>query len=540
MKNIKNYPDLKYIEERILHFSKEFNRTLPEMRFFVLDADEFISLLEKKVYPVSPPNLWEGKSVIDKKLRSKTGKESGIYYEVVQTGNPSYAYLNENNSNDMQASVIAHVVGHCEFSELNVMGDSDEDRTEKIIYLSKKVDLNKKKMGEKSYFNYWNSTQSIIPLISPNSQYNLENSIETDESIFKSISNKIKENKKEDNILISETLEYFIKPLDGDQISKDDEHKKLKEETISRKGYRLKAPCQDIFGFLRLYAPTSDSERSILDYVYKTHEHHDFVGKTQIMNEGWAMYWEKKIMTELFKERTCKEIIDYAKVFSGVCYPRPFYQRNPYHLGYNMWNEIEKNIKEGKYDLSYLEIKDKNEKLNWKPKTPINDAIPVMEHLVGSITDYEFLRRYLTDEMIEEYHLNKVPLNVAISLEEEFGILRNDDRFAWVGTEKVKEWMLDFFTDFMRPRIYIIDSDYKDGGLLLYNRHNDRPLKTGWIKPTLMNINYIWKGKVLLLDRDVIHCLDGKQYTQAKLSKKYSFDEILEKMSNNEKIILRA
>ena len=125
MQNISTDPILQKLWERTHHHAIAMGRTLPEMRFFILDSMEFASLLEKNVYPTSPVNIWEGKSMVTKKNSIENGQESSIYYEVVQTGNPSYAYLNHTNSTMMQASVMAHVVGHCEFSELNVLHDSD-------------------------------------------------------------------------------------------------------------------------------------------------------------------------------------------------------------------------------------------------------------------------------------------------------------------------------------------------------------------------------------------------------------------------------
>ena len=57
----------------------------------------------------------------------------GTYDEVVQTGDPSYAYLNDGNNLVNQASVMAHVCGHCEFTEINVLNDAEKDRTERVI-----------------------------------------------------------------------------------------------------------------------------------------------------------------------------------------------------------------------------------------------------------------------------------------------------------------------------------------------------------------------------------------------------------------------
>ena len=161
MRAVQTDPEIYELEQRVVHHAKAFGRTLPEMRFFILDSLEFMSLLEKYVYPVSPLNIWEGKRMVTRKHRVETGQEASIYYEVVQTGNPSYAYLNNTNSPMMQASVMAHVVGHCEFSELNVLKDSNPDRTEWVIHLSRKVDRARQQMGEINYSQFWNACESF-------------------------------------------------------------------------------------------------------------------------------------------------------------------------------------------------------------------------------------------------------------------------------------------------------------------------------------------------------------------------------------------
>ena len=180
----RNIEELRTVEDAVFKTAKKYGRTIPEIRFFVLDADEFISLIEKKVYPTSPVNIWEGKNVIKKRFLKDVGKDNSIYYEVVQTGNPSYAYLNENNSLTTQASVMAHVIGHCEFGKINIMKSSDSYRTEYAMYLTKMIEESFDIMGFNSYTRYWNACESVIPLISSSSQYNLENSIETNYKEF--------------------------------------------------------------------------------------------------------------------------------------------------------------------------------------------------------------------------------------------------------------------------------------------------------------------------------------------------------------------
>lgn len=538
MKSVSTDPVLFELESRVKWHAADMGRTLPDIRFFILDRIEFASLLEKHVYPTSPINIWEGKRMVTKKFRIETGQESSLYYEVVQTGNPSYAYLNNTNSPMMQASVMAHVVGHCEFSELNVLQDSNRDRTEYVMHLVRKVNMGQQQMGEKNYLQFWNAAESVVPLIAPHSQYNLARTVE-DESFRFQEPETVAESKPASNLMkpFSHTMDQLLQHDTLEEVWEKEQQKKDQQEQINRRGYRLNRPCQDILGFLRRYAPTSRSEKAILDYMYVSHSTHDFVVRTQIMNEGWAMYWEKKIMLKLFAEKAVKGIIDYAKVFSGVCSPRPFFMRNPYHVGYHLWNHIEELYRDGKIDLDYVEETDQIARENWK-KPSQREPLKAMEHLLKTITDYEFLRRFLTDELVEAFFLNRVPKMYAnmLNLNKE-NIIREDNHFIWIEPELVKQEMLAFFTHFHRPRIYLVDTDFIDGGLLLYHRNDGRKLRKDWIRPTLKNVNYLWKGAVSLVTGDVLYSYSNNRLSEKSMAET-NFDQVLERMEKSEKPII--
>ena len=536
MRNIKTDPELKFLEERVLHHAEAFGRTLPEMRFFILDPMEFTSLLIKKVYPVSPVNIWEGKEMINTRHRIETGQDSSLYYEVVQPGRPSYAYLNETNNAMAQASVMAHVVGHCEFSELNVMGDSNEDRTEWVIYLTGKVNMARNQMGHQNYKTFWNSCESVTSLIAPNSQYNLENSVDSDSLIHRTETPVNEEKPLIESLPFSSTVQTMLRNnvKSKERIIRNERLRQSRSETMSRRGYKLRAPCQDILGFLREFAPLSQNEKHILEYMYAVNCTHDFVARTQIMNEGWAMQWEKRIMTELLKEKACKGIIEYAKVVSGVCYPRPYFQRNPYHLGFYLWEHIEEEYRHGKISIDYHDETDQSTKDRWK-KPPKMEPIDFMTHLVSTCTDYEFLRRFLTKDLVEKFHLNRIDKRMAQQLGlKPNDIVKEDRRFVWIDPAPVKDDMLNFFTHMYRPRIYIVDVDYMDGGLLLFHRDDGRPLRKDWIKPTLKNINLIWKGSVCLLAKDSLFTYSGGSFNELRAAAP-TFNIIAERLQNGEK-----
>jgi stage V sporulation protein R len=527
---------LTQLESRVLHYANEFGRRLPEIRFFILERLEFASLLEKDVYPTSPINIWEGKRMVHKKHAIETGLESSLFYEVVQTGDPSYAYLNDSNNAVTQASVMAHVVGHCEFSERNVLRDSNPNRSEYVMYLVKKVDRARHQMGEKDYLEYWNAAESAATLIAPNSQFNLARSTET-ESSFRGEQPRTGElDRVEPQAIVPvfDTLTTLLAGTGDGGTFESELRKKRRDETISRKGYILKAPCQDVLDFLRHYAPMSRGERAIVDYKYVTKSPQDFVMRTQIMNEGWAMYWEKKIMLALFEERAVDGIIDYTRVFSNVCRPRPYFQRNPYHLGYNLWCHIEQLYRDGKVTLNYREEIDRDKKDRWRQHSDV-DPIEAMGHLVDTVTDYEFLRRFLTPQLVHELHLNRIDLGTAERLGIKDGdVVARDDHWVWLDPEPIKDEMLGFYTHFYRPRIYIIDTDHQDGGLLLYHRDDGRSLRKDWIRPTLRNLNLIWKAPVALLTKDQLFAVTGNQYKSEEV-KPVSFDQVVERMRKGER-----
>ena len=536
MRAIRSVPALYDLEQRVLFHAKAMERKLPEMRFFILDSWEFVSLLEKYVYPASPINIWEGKRVVTKKHWVETGQESTLFYEVVQTGNPSYAYLNATNSPMTQASVMAHVCGHCEFSELNVLQDSNSDRTEFVMYLVKKTNIARQQMGDKLFLEYWNACESLVPLLAPHSQFNLARSVSTD---------SLTRHQEHDTYVPEQAPPAFIRPFSttmdallrispNELAWREEMRQKKTQELLSRQGYTLQAPCQDIMGFLKNYAPSSRGEKAILHYMTTVHATHDFVMRTQIMNEGWAMYWEKKIMLELFKEKAVSGIIDYARVFSGVCFPRPYYARNPYHLGFHLWNHIEALYREGKVNLDYLEEVDQEKKYHWNQGSK-ESPIKSMEHLIRTVTDYDFLRRFLTLELIETFHLNRISKQEAqrMGLSAD-NVVKEDVYWLWIDPIPVKEEMLKFFTHFFRPRIYIIDTDFQDGGLLLFHRDDGRRLRKDWIKPTLKNLNLIWKGAVSLVSKNWLYSFSANLFKETVITE-VLFEQVQERIRNSEK-----
>ncbi len=199
-----------------------------------------------------------------------------------------------------------------------------------------------------------------------------------------------------------------------------------------------------------------------------------------------------------------------------------------------MWEHIEELYKSGKVSDEFVRETNQKTKDNWH-KPNHKDPLEAMGHIVKTCTDYEFLRRFLSTELVEKFHLNRIDKRQA----EQLGlkaddIIREDRRFVWIDPAPVKEDMLGFFTHFYRPRIYIVDTDYMDGGLLLYHRDDGRALRKDWIRPTLKNINLLWKGSVTLLTKDALFTYSAGTFTELRAAAP-SFETVMERLQNGEK-----
>ena len=163
------------------------------------------------------------------------------------------------------------------------------------------------------------------------------------------------------------------------------------------------------------------------------------------------------------------------------------------------------------------------------------EPIDAMAHIVKTCTDYEFLRRFLNVELVEKFHLNRIDKRMAQQLGlKADDVVREDRRWVWIDPAPIKEEMLNFFVHLYRPRIYIIDVDYMDGGILLYHRDDGRALRKDWIRPTLKNINLIWKGAACLLTKDTLYTYTSGSFNELRAASP-RFETVVERIQNGEK-----
>ena len=112
--------------------------------------------------------------------------------------------------------------------------------------------------------------------------------------------------------------------------------------------------------------------------------------ETKIMNEGWASYWHKHILEAL--ELPQGMHLEFLVRHNQVLSPHPG-SVNPYHLGFSVWQDIEKRWNNPTAD----EVRE------YGPRTKSGREKIFEVREVDR--DSSFLRSYLTEDLIRELNL---------------------------------------------------------------------------------------------------------------------------------------
>lgn len=133
-------------------------------------------------------------------------------------------------------------------------------------------------------------------------------------------------------------------------------------------------PSKDILLFILQHArELEDWQRDILGIIREETLYFWPQMQTKIINEGWATYWQTRIMRSI--DLAADEVIEYARTHARIVQPSPLWL-NPYLLGLKVFENIEE---------------------RWG-----RDAIFEVR---ATCDDISFLRNYLTEEIVEELDL---------------------------------------------------------------------------------------------------------------------------------------
>jgi stage V sporulation protein R len=283
-------------------------------------------MMEVAVYglPVRMPHWSFGVRWIYQMIQHRMGHSR--IFEVVFPGKPNRAYLVDTNSVPENTLVVAHVLGHADFSYNNLL--FVRSQREAGYHIVEQAAAHAHRIDEAIAAHGHQRVEAVL-----DAALALEQHIDAGQPIARGRYRRDDRHKAEAQ---PGGFQRRFEHLPGEEHA-------LPEMPDSPEERRLPPrPETDLLWFIATYGPAlEDWERDIFLAVREEAFYFLPVFNCQIMNEGWASLWHAQLLREL--DFIPDELyIDAMKTHSDVVRPYAGERQvalsvNPYHLGFEMW-----------------------------------------------------------------------------------------------------------------------------------------------------------------------------------------------------------
>jgi stage V sporulation protein R len=488
-------PDLQDWKTIIRDHAKSYGLDFWEVVFELLDLEQINMVAAHGGFPTRYPH-WRFGMEYEQIAKGHTYGLSKIY-EMVINNDPAYAYLLDSNRLVDQKLVMAHVYAHADFFKNNMwfvhtnrkMMDDMANHGTRVRRYIERFGLER----VESFIDNCLSLDNLIDFHAPHIVRRApkkEQPMSADEVEDKPARvAKIRANR--------EYMDEFVNPPDFIQA----QLRKIEEERNKELPFP-EQPERDIMQFLMEHAPLKTWERDVLGIIREEAYYFAPQRQTKIMNEGWAVFWHSRIMTE--KVLNAEEVIDYADLHSGALAGGKT-QLNPYKLGVEIFRDIEDRWNRGKFGKEYDECDDMAQRRRWDKRLGLGrEKVFQVRRLYN---DVMFIDEFFTEEFCREQKMYTFALN------EDSGNYEIKSREF----RQVKQQLLHQLTNLGQPFIFITDGNYKNRGeLLLQHRYEGVPLKMDHAQDTLTNLFRMWKRPVnlesVIDDKPALITFDGQDH----------------------------
>ena len=444
--------DLEYWDARIREKVEELGLDTFPQEFEICDHAQMLGYMAYSGMPSHYPHWSYGKSYEKLKTLYDYGV-SGLPYEMVINANPSIAYLMRDNSLCLQILTIAHVYGHNDFFKNNftfkttrpefTMGTfkAHADRVRHYVE-SPAIGLDKVE-----------SFLDAAHALGLQCRRNLA-------------VRKLSEEDERQRLLALAMPQH-------DPFQSIHRRQEATEPDLRR---IPPTPDEDILLFVRDHNPfLADWEKDLLTIVHEEAQYFIPQIETKIMNEGWASYFHKRIMDSL--ELPQELHLEFLVRHNQVLRPTPG-SLNPYHLGYKLWEDIERR--------GDRPTPDERENL---PAGTTGSGLIFQTREVDR--DASFLRRWLHESLMRDLDLFRYEAKG-----EDFVVSDVSDKEGW---RQVKETLVKSVGMGSMPSIRVEDADHNHNRtLLLLHNHDGRDLQLEYAEKTLSYVQRLWGHDVVL------------------------------------------
>jgi len=488
---IKRFPAyLRDMQEELEGYARNFGLDFFPILYEVLDYKTMNEVAAYGGFPTRYPH-WRFGMDYEQLSKSYEWGLSKIYEMVINT-NPAYAYLLEGNSLTDQKIVMAHVSAHVDFFKNNYFfSKTNRKMIDGMANHASRVRRHMARHGQETVEDFIDTCLSLENLIDPMSPYIVRQRDRVEES-----EDDDDPQDKSGRLRSKGYMESFINPpeyLAAQKKKREDEEKRQKRRFPEQ-------PQRDVMAFLIEHAPLDHWQRDVLEIVRDEAYYFAPQAMTKIMNEGWAVFWHSRILTE--KALTAAEIIDYADANSGVLATSPG-RLNPYKLGVELFRSIVDRWNRGQFGKEWDECDSMDLKRNWDRRTGLGmKRVFEVRKLYNDIT---FIDEFFTLEFCIEQKFYS------------FGFSERSGNWEIMSREfkKVKHQLLSQLTNRGQPVIVVEDGNFENKSeLLLRHIHEGTDLDGGQARDTLRNASKLWTRPVSLLTKiegkgKILRCEDG-------------------------------
>lgn len=465
---------------------------------------------------------------------------SSKIYELILNNNPSYAFLDQSNSDTANLLIVAHCLAHsCFFANNYLFVQNGETNM---------IDVAKQhaKMIEEFKEEHGNDT------------------IDDWLDIALSMERNIDLNKGQERIPYPKPhTEYKErKTSPWEKISSASSDPLLKK--VHAGNYLPPEPERDLLWFLANYAHLESWQRRIFEMVRRESFYFFPQFRTKIMNEGWASYWHAELMRQysygddneygvkgIIHPLTPEEHLDFVSLHEKVVQPglkiklkvevpeldplgRPTGRMrkifnpklsqypdvlshairiNPYYVGFRIFRDIKERWDE------YFKQGYREDEFGRKIPVTISGDQKIME-VREMEDDVSFIRNYLTEKLCQELHLFSYGNNDKYkddyrvqeneqdeNASEDEGVVEQtiENQTIIVQSKNVKNVIDNFAkqsSNYGSPLIVIRRVD-ADGVLRLEHlQHDEINLDLKYTKEVMKGIHKVWKRPIELIRKD--------------------------------------
>lgn len=461
----------KHIQEII---DENFPLDLYRNQYEIITSEQMLDAYASVAMPIMYPHWSFGKKFIAE--QQKYVKGGGLAYEMVINSNPCINYLLEDNNMTMQLLVMAHAgFGHNHFFKNNYMFKEWTNADSIIEYLifAKNFILNcEERYGQKEVEKTLDACHALsFHGINKYKRPKKLNALEEAER-FKRKQEEIQKSYNELWKTLPENKNNKILTLNNPDTIYPNEENIL--YFIEKKSLVLKPWQKEIVRITR----------KIAEYFHPQME-------TKVMNEGFACYihylvfnklWEKKLISD-------GQYLEFLNYHTSVVFQPDFADFNPYHLGFNIFVDIER-----------ICNNPTQEDKEWFPDLVGKDHKKEILKIVENYKDDSFILQFLSPHLIRELKL----FHMKTDKEDKFYHVVNIHNEK--GYKNIRSLLSKNYSSLRHtPDIFVDHVNFK-GDRVLHLTHvsyNNKELEKRYASKTLQHLKTLWGYDVVLQTTDV-------------------------------------